>query len=156
MMRFMSIQRLPVYGEALSRNGGVGGSEQQAPDAQLPAGPKIVRSAELYFTAKNFDTARLDIERVARTYGGHLAQLTVSSPASQARSLSASLRVPSGRLDEALAELRKLGRVTNESQNGEEVSQRYVDIEARLANGRNTEQRLTQLCASEPENCRMS
>jgi len=128
MTRQMSMQRL----------------EQQAPDAQLPAGPKIVRSAELYFTAKNFDTARLDIERVARIYGGHLAQLTVDSPAGQARSLSASLRVPSGRLDEALAELRKLGRVTNESQSGEEVSQRYVDIEARLANARNTEQRLTQ------------
>jgi Domain of unknown function (DUF4349)/Putative zinc-finger len=134
MTRSMNIQRLPG-----------GGSEPQAADAQLPAGPKIVRGAELYFTAKNFDTARLDIERVARTYGGHLAQLSVNSPAGQARSLSASLRVPSRRLDEALAELRKLGRVTNESQSGEEVSQRYVDIEARLANARNTEQRLTQL-----------
>lgn len=125
---------------ALSRN-----SEANDTQAQLPAGPKIVRNAELSFTARNFDTVRPDIERVLRVYGGHLAQLDVNTPAGQARSLSASLRVPAARLDAVLAELRKLGRVTNESQRGEEVTQRYVDMEARLANARNTEQRLTQI-----------
>ena len=122
-----------------------GGGRPQAADAQLPTGPKIVRSAELSLTAENFDTVRSDIERVLRGYAGHIAQLDVNTPTGQARSLSASLRVPAAQLDAVLAELRKRGRVTNEPQRGEEVTQRYVDMEARLANARNTEQRLTQL-----------
>ncbi len=40
---------------------------------------------------------------------------------------------------------RQLGRVESESQGGQEVTSEYVDLEARLANSRNTEQRLTDL-----------
>jgi len=38
-----------------------------------------------------------------------------------------------------------LGRVESESQSGEEVTEQYVDLEARLTNARNTELRLTDL-----------
>jgi hypothetical protein len=38
-----------------------------------------------------------------------------------------------------------MGRVEQESQNGEEVTQQYVDLEARIKNSRNTEQRLIEL-----------
>ena len=44
-----------------------------------------------------------------------------------------------------MAELRALGRVEDESQGGEEVTQQYVDLEARLKNGQHTEQRLTEI-----------
>ena len=44
-----------------------------------------------------------------------------------------------------MAELKKLGRVEDESQGGEEVTQQYVDLQARLANGKHTEQRLTEI-----------
>ncbi len=44
-----------------------------------------------------------------------------------------------------MAEIRKLGRVDTEQQGGEEVTQQVVDLEARLANARNTEQRLSDI-----------
>ena len=50
-------------------------------------------------------------------------------------------------LDSNLAELRKLGRIDEEKQGGEEVSQQYVDLTARLDNGRHTEKRLNELLA---------
>src|SRR5262249_39202380 len=53
------------------------------------------------------------------------------------------LRIPSAELDATMTELKKLGRVESESQSGEEVTQQYVDLEARLAIARNAEQRLT-------------
>jgi hypothetical protein len=71
--------------------------------------------------------------------------MNVSEPSGQARTLSATLRVPAERLDAALAELKKLGRVEQESQSGEEVTQQYVDLVARLSNSRNTEQRLIEI-----------
>jgi hypothetical protein len=69
----------------------------------------------------------------------------VSAPSDAGRSLTATLRIPAQQLDAAMAELKKLGRVEDESQGGEEVTQQYVDLEARLANGIHTEQRLTEI-----------
>lgn len=119
----------------------------QANDQELPppAGPKIVRSAQLNFIPGNFGTIRTDIERVLRAYKGYIAQLTINTPTGQARWLQATLQVPAGQLDAALGDLRKLGRVTNESQRAEEVTSRYIDVAARLANARNTEQRLLDI-----------
>ena len=50
-----------------------------------------------------------------------------------------------GRTETALVELRKLGKVREESQNSSDVTSQYVDLQARLTNARNTEQRLTDL-----------
>jgi hypothetical protein len=41
--------------------------------------------------------------------------------------------------------LKVLGRVEGESQGGEEVTQQYVDLQARLANAKHMEQRLTDM-----------
>jgi hypothetical protein len=44
-----------------------------------------------------------------------------------------------------LSDIKKLGEVESESQSGEEVTQQYVDLDARLSNARNTEERLTAI-----------
>jgi len=44
-----------------------------------------------------------------------------------------------------MVDLRKLGRVESETQSAEDVTAQYVDLNARLLNARNTEQRLTDL-----------
>jgi len=55
------------------------------------------------------------------------------------------LRVPADQLDTSVDDLRKLGRVTHESQAGEEVTQQHIDLAARLKNSRNTETRLNDV-----------
>ena len=57
----------------------------------------------------------------------------------------ASLRIPSDQLSACSGELRRLGRVTLESQTGEEVTQQYVDLDARLSNERKTEARINEV-----------
>jgi len=52
------------------------------------------------------------------------------------------LRIPAPHLAAAVAELKALGRVETETQNGEEVTQQHADLLARLKNSRETEQRL--------------
>ena len=108
-------------------------------------GPMIVRTASLVLVAKDFPATRAALERIVVTYGGYLANLTTSSPSGEAQGLTAAVRVPAAKLDAALAELKKLGRVEQESQSGEEVTQQYVDLVARLKNARATEQRLVQV-----------
>lgn len=119
-------------------------ADQIAPSA---AGPMIERTAQLTLTTHDFDQLRARIDAILARHRGYLAELTIEAPESMGRSLNANLRVPAGELDSALAELKQLGRVESESQNGRDVSKQYVDLAARLANARNTAQRLTQLLA---------
>jgi|SRR5579859_140050 len=114
-------------------------------DSTIPNGRMIVRTAALSLTTKEFDKARGGMEEILKRHGGYMGQLNVSAPSESGRSLTASLRVPSDQLDAALGELKKLGRVEGESQNGEEVTQQYVDLQARITNARNTEDQLTDI-----------
>jgi hypothetical protein len=115
---------------------------QLAPDQQ---GPMIARTASLTLVAKSFDEARTELDAALRRHNGYAAQLTVDAPGGAGRSLVADLRIPASQLDVALAEIKKLGRVEQETQGGEEVTQQYVDLNARLSNARNTEQRLVEV-----------
>jgi uncharacterized small protein (DUF1192 family) len=105
----------------------------------------VIRRAVLALTAGDFDNARAEMQRLVALHHGYIGRLETASPSGAARSLKATLRVPADRLDAIIAGLKKLGRVEQESQTGEEVTQQYVDLVARLSNARNTEQRLIQV-----------
>jgi len=107
--------------------------------------PMIVRTAALSITVQEFDKARSRLDEILARHRGHLGGLQISTPPDHGRVLNGVLRVPVGQMDKALIDLKSLGRVDSESQNGEEVTAQYVDLQARLANSRNTEQRLTEV-----------
>jgi hypothetical protein len=107
--------------------------------------PMIARTAELTLTTNEFDKARANLEDILKRHNGYLGQLNVNAPAGAGRTLDATLRIPADQRDVAVAEVKKLGRVEAESQTGEEVTAQYADLEARLSNARNTEQRLTEI-----------
>jgi hypothetical protein len=105
----------------------------------------IVRTAALELTVQDFGKARGRLDEILARHRGYLGGLQISTPSNHGRVLNGVLRVPVGQMDSALIELKSLGRVDAESQNGEEVTAQYVDLQARLANSRNTEQRLTEV-----------
>ena len=125
---------------------GIRMAEIASANGSLPSTkPMIVRTAQLSLTTTGFDRVRDRISEVLKRHQGYIGELNVSSPAGAARTLEATLRVPADQLEAAITELKSLGRVESESQSGEEVTAQYVDLEARLTNARNTEQRLTDL-----------
>jgi uncharacterized protein DUF4349/putative zinc finger protein len=133
----------------LRENSAVGKLEEQQSGDEINAvptnGPMIVRTVDLNLTVKEFAQARSSLDEILKQHHGHIGELNVNTPTGSARSFTAALRIPSPQLDSALAELKRLGRVEKEAQNGEEVTQQFVDLEARLKNARNTEARLIQL-----------
>lgn len=110
-------------------------------------GKMIERTASLSLIVKEVEAARAALEEIAKRHEGYFAELNTSGQSNAARTLTASMRVPASDLDSTLAELRKLGQLDEEKQGGEEVSQQYVDLKARLENSRHTEKRLTELLA---------
>jgi anti-sigma factor RsiW len=129
--------------EAGAKLGGViGGVAADSFSSQIPQQPMIARTVSLAIIVKNFDAARASLDSVLARHNGYSASLSVSTPQEAARSLQASLRIPAPQLSAALAELKALGHVENETQSGEEVTQQHADLVARLKNSRETEQRL--------------
>jgi Domain of unknown function (DUF4349) len=119
--------------------------KEQRRDSATPSGPMVVRTVELSLITSEFDQARKSLEDTMKRHHGYFGNLAAGGAADAGRTLDAILRVPADQLEAALAELKTLGRVESESQKGDEVSQQYVDLQARLVNARNTEQRLTDL-----------
>lgn len=115
------------------------------PASKAPSAAMIERTAALSLTVQDFGKARTHLDEILAQHRGYLGDLQVSTPSDQGRVLKGTLRVPTGQLDSTLTELKTLGRVESESQSGQEVTAQYVDLQARLANSRNTEQRLTQV-----------
>jgi Domain of unknown function (DUF4349)/Putative zinc-finger len=109
------------------------------PDVTLPM---IARKAQLEVVVVKLDDARQTLDRILTDHQGYVAQLSATAESGSARIVVVSLRVPADQLDWCLAELKKLGRVTQESQAGEEVTRQHVDLVVRLKNSRNTEGRL--------------
>ncbi len=85
------------------------------------------------------------MESILKKHRGYVGELKTGGAAGSGRTLNATLRVPADQLDASLTELKTLGRVESESQSGQDVTSQYVDLQARLGNARNTEQRLTDL-----------
>jgi hypothetical protein len=104
--------------------------------------PMIARTVSLSIVVKDFDASRAVLDAILSRHNGYAAGLNVVTPQGAARALQASLRIPAPQLTTVVAELKALGRVEAEAQNGEEVTQQLADLVARLKNSRETEQRL--------------
>lgn len=104
--------------------------------------PMIARTVALSMMVKDFGFSRTALDAILARHHGHAASLNANTQQNAARSLQASLRIPTGELNASVAELKSLGHVENETQSGEEVTQQHADLVARLKNSRETEQRL--------------
>ncbi|HKV05293.1 MAG TPA: DUF4349 domain-containing protein [Candidatus Acidoferrales bacterium] len=131
---------------AVAAGGGRG--EGGAIEAPEPAGPMIAQTASLTIVATDYDEASTAIERLATAHGGYVQKLTVEARSGVSRSLSASLRVPASQLGGFLVDARRLGHVEEETRASDEVTDQYVDLQARLKSARATEQRLLTLLAT--------
>jgi len=114
--------------------------------AQIPTpASHVIRTATLRLISKDFDASRAMLDRIVAGAGGLLGDVTVTGVRTEVRSLKATVRVPAPHFDKMLAELKGLGDVVNEAMSADDVTEQVIDLEARLANARNTEQRMKEL-----------
>lgn len=106
--------------------------------------PRIAYSAELSVATKEFAHSRSSLEEILDRHHGYVAKLRmVGQPAGNV--LSATLRVPSSEYRSALTELKAVGLVEHEEEAADEITQQHSELDARLVNAQNEEQRLRQL-----------
>ena len=106
--------------------------------------PRVAYSAELTVATKEFAHSRASLEEILDRHHGYVAKLRmVGQPAGSA--LSATLRVPSSEYRSALAELKAVGLVEHEEESADEITQQHSELEARLINAQNEEQRIQRI-----------
>lgn len=117
----------------------------QPSELPIEAAPMIARSAVLRLEVKRMSDARERLNEILAQHRGYIAQLSATNEGNAQPTLVASLRVPANDLIYCIAEMKKLGRVTEETLTGEEVTSQHRDLVAHLSNARTTESKLNDV-----------
>lgn len=110
-----------------------------------PASRLIVRTGQASIEVDSLEHSMAELRRIAQRVGGFVADASVQSGRNQLRSATLELKVPASRFDELTQALEPLGRLQFVNVGAEDVSEEFVDLTARVANGRRLEDRLVEL-----------
>jgi Domain of unknown function (DUF4349) len=110
-----------------------------------PATRLIVRTGQASIEVDSLEPAMTELRRIVQRAGGFVADASVQSGRNQLRQATLELKVPSIRFDELTEGLQPIGRLEFVNVGAEDVSEEFVDLSARVANGRRLEDRLVEL-----------
>ena len=112
---------------------------------------KIIYSVSLHLIVEDADKAMEEVERLTQEIGGFVAESKVWKSEGY-RQATVTVRVPAGDLKDALAAFRDLALdVESENVDSQDVTEEYVDLEARLTNEQRTEAELLELLETRSE-----
>ena len=116
--------------------------------AQSAQSSKIIYTANLTLESKDYDAARAALDEALADADGYMESSNESTYTGSSRSLSLTLRVPQEHYASFLAAAAQAGNLVNRSEQAEDVTSQYVDLEARLANLKAQRTRLQELQTS--------
>ena len=122
--------------------------ESAGESAHAAESSKIIYTANLTLESKDYDAARTALDAALAEAGGYMESSDEYANSGSRRSLSLILRVPQENYESFLAAVAATGNVTYKSQQAEDVTTQYMDIEARLSNLTAQRTRLQELQAS--------
>ena len=134
--------RMNVGTDVLSEN-----DAAAAEDRQASTSPKIIYTANLTLESKDYDTARAALDAALNDAGGSLESSSEYSDVGSSRSVNLTFRVPEENYQSFLDAVAQAGNVTYKSQQADDVTTQYMDVETRLANLEAQRTRLQELQA---------
>ena len=105
----------------------------------------IIRTGQASIEVDSLEPSMAALRRLVQRAGGFVADASVQSGRKQLRTASLELKVPASRFDELIEGLEPVGRLQFVNVGADDVSEEYVDLSARVANGRRLEDRLVEL-----------
>jgi hypothetical protein len=95
---------------------------------------KSIQSVGLQLLVKNASDAAVQVERISTGLGGEIEKSDIRNDGSS-RQGEIILRIPAGRLDDAVSQFSKLAiRVENQHRESRDITREFTDNEARLRN----------------------
>lgn len=112
----------------------------------------IIRTGTMSIENESFDETENKAKEIVKNLGGYITNSTSQVNQSGKKQGTLTIRVQADKYDALLAELAKIGKVMNQNISGRDVTEEYVDAEARLKTQRELESRLLQLLAEKTAN----
>ena len=120
------------------------GPGRGAATALQTAQRKVISSASVSVEVEVVQTAITDIRVIAESLGGFVEQLSSSGGPDHQRA-TMTIRVPQSRFFDALELIEALGEVQSQNLGSEDVSEQFIDLEARLQSSLREEESLLSL-----------
>lgn len=112
----------------------------------------IIRSGTMSIENDSFDETEAKAKEIAKNLGGFITNSTAQVNQSGKKQGTLTIRVQADKYDALLAEIAKTGKVMNQNITGRDVTEEYVDADARLKTQRELEARLLQLLSEKTAN----
>ena len=97
----------------------------------LEADQMIIKTSQIRLEVQNVTAALDPIRSIATAHGGYLGSLLVNTQYGDRLYGSATIRVPAREFESAIDEIKALGTLKSESLSAEDVTEEYVDLQAR-------------------------
>lgn len=155
MMKYSEAEAPPEQAIAASdevRSAGIINAAVLAPASQqssLPAARIIIKNASLNFEVASYDVAFAQIQRLAEGAGGFITGSNAYLRDDKVKTGTVTLRVPATQFETLLAELKKFAeKVENENLSGNDITEEFYDLTARLENKKRAETRYQDILKS--------
>lgn len=106
---------------------------------------KIVYEAKIELAVRDFAATEAAVPRLVEAHGGYLSQTVIDRTSGEHRSARWQARIPVPEYGSFLEAVSQLGVAKNLNQSALDVSEDYVDLEARIASKQQLEQRIIEL-----------
>ncbi|MFA0742249.1 MAG: hypothetical protein DFNUSKGM_002371 [Candidatus Fervidibacter sacchari] len=106
---------------------------------------KLIREAWLTLLVQDVPKVTQQVRQVAEEFDGYVAESSQTRKPDGSWSAILTLRVPSENYHKALSRLQQLGQVDDLREQVQDVTEEFVDLEARLRNLKRSEQHLLEL-----------
>jgi Domain of unknown function (DUF4349) len=105
----------------------------------------IIRSGTMSMEVDKYDETESKIKDIVKNFNGYLTNTTSKLNTDGKKQGSITIRVASENFDAMIADLSKIGKVMNQNISGKDVTEEYMDADARLKTQRELESRLLKL-----------
>ena len=118
------------------------------PSGRTTAPSMIIRNGDVSLQVGSVERSIEAIRVLAASLTGYVGNVAIVTGEHQVHSATLEVKVPAARFDDLMAGVRPLGEVERSNATAEDVGEEFVDISARIANGKRLEARLIALLAS--------
>ena len=131
----------PQYMPEMTKAASLTGEALPSKEAiSMPSGRNVTVSAYLKLKVSDVNSAQSKLSQIALKYDGYVQSSSIYEGGGYV-----TLKIPVERLEDALKDIRSLGKVEIEQKNVEDVTEQVLDVETRLKSLKATESRLMDL-----------
>lgn len=107
---------------------------------------RIIKNGDVSMKVENAESAATDITQIAAKYEGFVQSSYIYESATGAKSGTVVIRVPEDKFEAALQEIKTVAtQVVSENISGQDVTEEYIDLKARLNNKYEEEQQYLKI-----------